>query len=364
MKYSVDKSLKKKAYIQLYEQIKNDIVSGLIKCGERLPSKRVIAEETGVSVITVEHCYGLLYEEGYIDCKQRRGYFVIYTQGEVFGGTQVKEQNPIKVNAHNPPNSFPISVYSRLARKVIADYGERLFVKSPNNGTAELRNVIADYLMRSRGIEAEPSQIIIGSGAEYLYNIIVAVLGRDKIYAVETPSYDKIKRVYMQSGAAVEYLKLASGGILSEELKKSKASVLHVTPFESFPSGITATASKRAEYVKWASDRGGYLIEDDFGSEFSVSSKAEDTLFNLSKDGRVIYLNSFSKTIAPSVRVAYMVLPKQLVPEYQKTVGFCSCTVPTFEQYLISEIISGGEFERHINRTRRRLRNQIKQKQT
>ena len=145
-------------------------------------------------------------------------------------------------------------------------------------------------------------------------------------------------------------------GIPGSELSRSSAGVLHVTPYNSYPSGITASASRRAEYVRWANERDAYIIEDDYDSEFTLSSKAEDTLFSLSPDGRVIYLNTFSRTAAPSLRAAYMVLPQPLLMQYRQRIGFYNCSVPVLEQYVLTELLNSGDFERHINRIRRALR--------
>ena len=185
-------------------------------------------------------------------------------------------------------------------------------------------------------------------------------MGEDRVYALESPSYEKIRRVYYANGVGYEMLKMDSDGIRTLELDSSNASVLHITPFNSFPSGITASASKRREYIRWAQKRDGYIIEDNYDSEFTVSTKNEDTVFSLSENGRVIYLNTFSNTIAPSMRVGYMVLPRSLLNEFESKLGFYSCTVPVFEQYVLSELINNGDFERHINRVRRARRKSIR----
>ena len=239
---------------------------------------------------------------------------------------------------------------------MLAEYGDAIFIKSPNNGCQRLRSAVAAYLARSRGISVDPSQIIIGSGAEYLYSLVVQMLGRDKIYAIEDPSYEKIRKVYKANGVSCDMLKMGSDGIKSSALEKTKAGVLHVTPFNSFPSGVTATASKRNEYIRWAKNRNGYLVEDDFDSEFTVSMKTADTLFALEPD-RTIYMNTFSKTVAPSLRVGYMVLPESLKQSFEETVGFYACTVPVLDQFILAELIENGDFERHINRVRRKRRN-------
>lgn len=362
MKYSIDISSTKKAYMQLYEQLRSDIINLVYKYGDKLPSKRILAEETLTSVITVEHAYGILCDEGYIESRERSGYFVTYRKNDFFPIAENETQDISLSHHHYNTNEFPFSVLAKTMRNVITKYSENILIKSPNAGCAELRKAISDYLARGKGINVSYNQIVIGSGAEYLYGLIVQFLGRDKIYALENPSYEKILSVYKANGAKCDLLKLGKDGILTSQLAKSKARVLHITPFRSFPSGITATASKRNEYIKWAKDRNGVIIEDDFNSEFTVSTKNEDTVFSLEPTRSVIYVNTFTKTISPSMRIGYMVLPENLVKPFFDKMGFYSCTVPIFDQYVLAEIISSGDFERHINRTRRKLRQMIKNK--
>lgn len=354
MNYNITKSGGSPAYLQLYMQLRRDIVAGVYPAGSRLPSKRLLSQELGLSVITVEHAYVLLCEEGYAEARERSGFFAVYREDTPF-------HPPAEAAAAAPPQrhgqvDFPFSVWARTMRRVISERGEALLEKSPNNGCAELREAIAAYLARSRGIHVKPGQIVIGSGAEYLYSLIVQTVGRSRIFALENPSYEKIRSVYTANGVKCDMLKLGADGILTPELRRSGATVLHVTPFHSFPSGVTATASKRREYIRWAEERRGYIVEDDFDSEFTISTKAEDTLFSLEGGSRVIYMNTFSRTIAPAMRIGYMLLPETLQEEFRSRVGFYSCTVPVFEQYVLAEFIRSGDFERHINRVRRRRR--------
>ena len=184
------------------------------------------------------------------------------------------------------------------------------------------------------------------------------LLGRDKIYAIESPSYKKIEQVYTASDVSLEKLPLSHDGIDSKALKNSNADILHISPYRSYPSGVTATASKRHEYLRWAEKGSRFIIEDDFESEFSVSRKHEETLFSHSFRDNVIYMNTFSKTVSPSFRIGYMVLPKELSGSYKDKLGFFSCTVPTYLQLVLAELINNGDFERHINRVRRLKRKQ------
>ena len=358
MKYMIDKT-NRPVYLQLYQQIRDDIVAENYPYSAKLPSKRSLAEETGVSTITVEHAYGLLCDEGYVEARQRSGYVVIFRKTDGFA---VPASLPTEHPRHQPGSDypdFPISVLSKTMRRVLTEHGDLLLEKSPNRGCTALRTAIAHYLARSRGIQVEVGQIIIGAGSEYLYGLITELLGRNRIYAIETPSYQKIGQVYQASEILYESLPLTGAGIDSSALAKTAASVLHTTPYRSFPSGVTATASKRHEYIHWAQSGDRYIIEDDFESEFSVAAKPTETLFALSQGRNVIYMNTFSKTVSPSLRIGYMVLPRHLVEPFQKNLGFYSCPVPTFMQYVLAELINNGDFERHINRVRRKKRKEL-----
>ena len=380
MQYIIDKE-NRPVYLQIYKQLRDDIVEGIFPYNSKLPSKRLLANEIGVSTITIEHAYALLCDEGYAEARERSGFFVIFRKtdgfaspkdaarisGNISGSISASTSNPLAFNhysgrqPHPTPTvsaypGFSVSILGKVMRKVLSDYQDVLLEKSPNAGCLELREAIRQYLARNRGIHVDLEQIIIGSGAEYLYGLIVPLLGRDKVYALETPSYEKMEQIYLAAGVRYELLPLAENGIDSDALATTTADVLHTTPYRSFPSGITATASKRHEYIRWSNTGTRFIIESDYGSEFSVSSQPMETLFALSEHDNVIYLNTFSKTISPSMRMGYMVLPKQLVKPFQEKLGFYSCTVPSFEQYVLTELLNNGDFERHINRVRRNIR--------
>lgn len=359
MKYSISDKGSKFAYMQIYEQIKRDIVSGALGFGSKLPSKRLLCEETGVSVITVEHAYSILCDEGYIEAKERSGYFVIYKESDFISTADPHlEPHTHSEKSKKVECDFPFSLLAKTVRKVLSDRESEILKKSHSQGLEELRGAIARYLYRSNGIDADASQIVIGAGAEYLYSLILQLLGKERIFALENPSYEKIRQVYSANGVKTEMLSLGKKGIKTAELEKTQATVLHITPFNSFPSGVTASVSKRHEYLRWAEKREGYIIEDNYSAELTVSKKNEDTVFALCENDRVIYLNTFSETIAPSMRVGYMVLPKSLLKDFEEKLGFYSCTVPVLDQYVITELLESGNFERHINRVRRAKRKQ------
>lgn len=395
---------KRPAYLKIYEALRDNITSGAYALGERVPSKRTMAEQTDTSVITVEHAYNLLIDEGYIEARERSGYFVCYRSEDAFpvgdasddadgrhadgtpsgsfvatGDGQPAENITFRASAETAGRTMISALaqaegvpatdqyeaaaaelsfagFARTMRRVLSEYAEECMQRSPNEGTLYFRESIARYLQRSRGIHVDVSQIIVGAGSEYLYSLIVQMLGRERVYALEDPSYEKIRRVYEANGAHCELLKLGHHGIHSSELRRSNAGVLHVTPFDSYPSGVTATAGKRQEYISWAKQRQAMIIEDDYASEFSPSTKSEDTLFSLAPEETVIYMNTFTKTISPAIRTGYMLLPKKWAAELKAKISFYSCTVPTYDQYVLAEYLNSGAFERYINRVRRKRR--------
>ncbi len=350
--------MKEKKYLAIYKSIKNKILHGEYKSGEKLPSKRVAADKNGCSVITVEAAYGMLADEGYIAPKERSGYYVCKIDA-LFTENKAVENLPFTYLEESLPNQnlydFEYSLWFKTIRKVLAEKGEQLFVKSPNMGCAVLRNAIADYLLRYRGMYAEPQRIIIGSGAEQLYETAVKVLGREKIYGIEDPSYSRIEAVYVSEGVKIKKLKMGNDGIESDALKNSNIDVLHVTPFCSYPTGVTTSVLKRYEYLRWA-EGGKYIVEDDFNSEFFIPGQPVESLYSLDNNKSVIYINTFSKSLSPSMRMGYMILPEKLIELYKEKLGGFSCSVPVLDQYILAEYISSGNFERHLNRIRRKGR--------
>ena len=265
MKYTVREE-KTPAYLQLYRQIRDDIVGGVYPFHGRLPSERTLAGEAGVSVITVEHTYALLCDEGYAESRARSGYFVVFRQADGFASAIPPVQRAVVAAADakaplaapsRPPTAgapfssavpsaaegvpaFPASVLRRTMRRVLSDAGNAVWEKSPNAGLPALRDAIRRYLRRNRGMEVSCDQIIVGAGAEYLYGLIVQLFGRERVYAVETPSYEVIGKIYRASGVPCEFLPLSDDGIDPAALSASRADILHTTPYRSFPSGVTA----------------------------------------------------------------------------------------------------------------------------
>lgn len=348
-------------YMQIYSDIRRDILFGRLTEGEKLPSKRELAERLRVSLITVENAYEQLIAEGYVRAVERSGYYVQFSGIPI---TRYEEQ-PIPhtrdetMQTQEPQGNglFPFNVWARLMRSVIMDKGERLLLSSDSTGVYELREEIARYLYRTRGISVSPRQIIIGAGAEYLYNMLIMLLGRDRRYAAEDPCYTKLSKIYDMNGVQWVPVGLDEQGMTCGELYSRDVSVAHISPAHHFPTGIVMPISRRREMMNWAEsapDR--YIIEDDYDSEFRWSGKPVPSMFGMDTSGRVIYVNTFSVTIAPSVRIGYMCLPKELCRLWEERLSFCSCPVPVFEQYTLARFISGGSFERHISRMKKHYR--------
>ena len=354
-------------YEALYRCIRADILSGVLQSGQKLPSKRALAANLEVSKITVEGAYGQLLTEGYIRSQEKVGYFVEDVERPVrqtsvlsCGETEQKQTFDIDLTA-NGSTEFPFSVWSRLQREVMLDIGQTLLQPLPNQGLLALRRAIAGHLAEFRGLQVRPENILIGAGTDFLYNLLIQLLGRDKIYAVEEPGYGKIRKIYAAGGVPCVSAEMDSQGVNPELLKQ--AQVLHISPSHHFPTGLVTPMSRRLSLLQWAEETADrYIIEDDYDSEFRFDAHPMPTMASMDRGGKVIYMNTFSKTLAPSIRISYMVLPDPLMGLFNEKLGFYSCTVPSFEQYTLERFLSRGYFEKHINRMRKTYklrRNQV-----
>ena len=356
----------KNKYYTLYRDVREDILRGKFKSGEKLPAKRVFAAELGVSVVTVQLAYEQLLAEGYISSRERSGYFVqnVNVQQAAEGSnyshniTEVGGQIQYLIDfvkGSTPASLFPFSVWAKLMRGVLADCGEHLLERVPCDGDGELKREIAAYLYRSRGIDVDPQYIVIGAGAEYLYGVIVQLLGRDKLFAVENPGYGTISGAYALNGAQIIPVAVIGTGISIDELHKSNADALHISPAHQFPTGVITPASTRSQIIEWARERDRYIIEDDYDSEFRLSGKPLHSLYSLCPE-KVIYMNTFSKSLAPSMRMGYMILPPALYAKFIEIFSSSANIVPLFEQKTLAAMLGGGYFERHINRLKNHYR--------
>ena len=343
-------------YEALYRCIRDDILTGRLAAGQKLPSKRALSTNLKVSKITVEGAYNQLLAEGYIRSVEKVGYFVESVERKDHHPTPKAEPaqqltEVIDLTA-NGPAQFPFSVWSRLQREALLDLGEQLLLPLHNQGNLELRRAIADHLSQFRGMQVDADNILIGAGTDFLYNLLIQLLGREQRYAVEEPGYGKIRRIYAAGGATCVSAKMDELGVVPESLRSSN--VLHISPSHHFPTGLVTPMSRRLELLAWVnggSDR--WIIEDDYDSEFRFASHPMPTMQSLDRGGRVIYMNTFSKTLAPSIRISYMVLPEKLMGQFREKLGFYSCTVPGFEQVTLARFLSRGHFEKHINRMRK-----------
>ena len=363
--YELEKAPGVPLYEALYRCIRGDILSGTLAPGERLPSKRALAQNLEVSKITVETAYAQLLAEGYIRAREKVGYFVEYhphpvVQPSIPESREDTAQGQWLDLTGAGTEKFPFSVWSRLQREVMLDYGEELLLPLPPQGIPELRRAISQHLAGFRGMQISPEQVIIGAGTDFLYNLLIQLLGRDKIYAVEDPGYGKIARIYESGGVVCKAVPMDSMGVRPECL--GDARVLHISPAHHFPTGLVTPVDRRQELLTWARNCGGYIVEDDYDSEFRFDAHPKPTMQSLDHSGRVIYMNTFSKSLAPSIRISYMILPPALLEEFRERLGFYSCTVSSFEQYTLARFLERGHFEKHINRMRkfyRSRRNQV-----
>lgn len=351
-------------YLHLYKCIKNDIISGNLVPGERLPSKRSFAKNLNISTITIENAYAQLIAEGYLYSIPKKGYYVADIANTLTDAPKRNTENfalasdnssylvDFTSNQTNPDN-FPFSIWTKLLREVILDNRKELMKNSPSGGILELRRAIAEHLLEFRGMQVSAEQIIIGAGTEYLYGLLIQLLGYDKCYALEDPGYTKISQIYNCNHVTCKYIPMDEQGITIAELERAQADIVHISPSHHFPTGIITPVSRRYELLGWASrTESRYIIEDDYDCEFRLMGKPIPSLQSIDVMEKVIYINTFTKSLASTIRISYMVLPKHLINRFYGNMHFYSCTVSNFEQYTLARFIKDGYFEKHINRMR------------
>lgn len=364
--YNMDNRQELPLYDYLYRCIKNDILSGRIGIGEKLPSKRSLAKHLNISVITVENAYAQLLLEGYITSCEKKGYFVNDTgcapQASCLIRPKAEEEfeyayfADLKSNRIRR-NRFPFSTWAKLLRDTLSERPEQLLKTVPYNGVYELRLALAEFLHEFRGMQVLPSQIVICSGTDSMYGRLFCLLD-DATWAVENIGSQKITGLYDMYHAKWKSVPRDEYGVDMNSLYESGCNVVHVSPAQHFPIGTVMPVKRRTELLEWADRKGYYIIEDDYDSEFWYQGKPAPTLYSLDGNGRVIYFNTFSKTLIPSLRISYMVLPYELAQRYEEGLSFYSGTVPSMEQYALARFISEGYFERHINHMRNYFKSQ------
>lgn len=350
-------------YEYLYQCLRKDIMSGKIAEGEKMPSKRQLAEANGISIRTVMNAYDQLMMEGYLTAKQRSGYYVDsnFSPAIRYQNIPIPDVAPEKKEewlADFTVNTivydkFPFSAWTKVLKQVLADYHVHIMRRGDFLGSKELRAAISKYLYKNRGMRVSPDCIVIGTGIEYLYSKLIHLLPETAVYAVENPGYRKIRRVYNSVGVNWISLDMDKNGVRMSSLKKSGATVVHVSPEHQYPLGTVMSARRRQELLMWAEDSPDhYIIEDDYDCEFRYRGHPIPALYGMDNSNRVIYMNTFSKTLSPAIRISYMVLPEKLLEQYVNSANFFSNTSSNLEQHTLARFISQGYFERHLNRMR------------
>ena len=359
-------------YEQIYGHIKGEIRSGKLLSGERLPSTRSLAEYLQVARSTVDCAYGQLLSEGYIESRPYKGYFVCPIEEllQLDSGLSALENRQAAVGAmpggREEPyridfspydidmSGFPFSVWKKITKNILTDANSDLFAKGEGQGDYSLRQTISRYLHSARGVECRPEQIIVGAGNDFLLLLLEKILGRDVRIAMENPTYKRSYRIFRSFAYPIVTVDMDECGMRADRLEEADVRAAYVMPSHQFPMGTVMPIGRRMELLKWAdggSDR--YLIEDDYDSEFRFRGKPIPALQASDRHGRVIYMGSFSKAIAPAIRVSFMVLPKPLLEIYERECSFYSCTVSRIDQSILNVFIGEGYFERHLNKMRK-----------
>ena len=424
LSYDMGKRGNASRYDYLYRRIRHDIAHGNILPDEKLPSKRALARNLGVSVITVEAAYAQLIAEGYVRAEERRGYFACELSPVARGGKRdgqrggdhlrgIAASDSISENAIRRPSPasagltqsperrlaspgtsarmaegvpafaseggpatpapssesaatalFPYQTWARVMRRTLAEESSATLAQAAlGAGSPRLRRAIAAYLREYRGMDVPAERIVVAAGSQTLYQLIIQLLGRDRTFAIESPGYPLLERMYDAQGARCASVPLAAGGIDVAALNESGASVAHVMPAHQFPTGVVMSAAHRRDLLNWSrmdaarafsSDgpRGRFIIEDDYDAEFRMSGRPIAPLASVDVAGRVIYLNSFTKSLGAAFRIAYMALPEDLAAQFELKLGFYSNTVSPLEQLALARFIEQGHYERHVNRLR------------
>lgn len=362
--FMADPAVKRPVYHQLYTFIKAEIRSGRIPAGTRLPSKRKLSTFLGLSQNTIQTAYEQLIEEGYAVASERKGFYASRIDNVVSLEAR-KTQDDRKGDAGEvgarfdfsyhgvDTGTFPFPTWRKLMKAVLNEYDEELLMPGNPQGYPDLRSSITDYLHHSRGVNCHPDQVIVSAGTEYLFQILIQLFGREKVYGIENPGYEKLNQVFSSNKASFRAIRVDESGMDPEAVAESGADILCITPAHQFPTGEIMPIMRRVQLLNWANgSQGRYLIEDDYDSEFKYSGKPVPALQGLDTGEKVIYMGTFSKSLSPALRVSYMVLPPHLLTRYQEELSFIICPVPIIDQKVLAMFIREGYFERHLNRMR------------
>ncbi len=351
-------------YEQIYDHIKSEIKGGKLTRGEKLPSTRILAQNLQISRSTVDLAYSQLVSEGYLESRPGSGYYVGNVR-ELYGLDGIRRQplaeEPVLEEydvdfstAAVDMEQFPFSTWRKINRALLSQDNASLFSLGDPQGDMSLRKTIADYLHSSRGANLSPEQIVVGAGSEYLLLLLDKILDSNRHIALESPTYQKAFLSFQSFGFEISAIPMDNQGMQVEELAQSGARIAYVMPSHQYPTGIVMPIGRRQELLDWANqEQDRYIIEDDHDSEFRYKGKPIPCLQSIDSEGKVIYIGTFSKAIAPAIRVSYLALPEPLLQIYQERYRFFSSTVPRMDQSTLQQFMVEGHFERHLNRMRK-----------
>ncbi|MFK9090904.1 PLP-dependent aminotransferase family protein [Bacillus salipaludis] len=351
-------------YIQLYNFFKKEIQTGKIEPGEKLPSKRKLSHHLRISQNTVETAYEQLLAEGYVESVERKGIYVKELNRDLFHHVDdvpktKKEMKDEGVEcevdfSHGTValEHFPFPIWRRLTIQSLYEEESSYFLNGDPQGELPLREAISKYIYQSRGVRCSADQIIIGAGTQYLISLLTMIIGRDAVYSMEDPGFHRTREAFKDKGVTLKPIPLDHNGIDLNHLVVSKANVTYVTPSHQFPNGMVMPITRRMELLQWAEDEGRYIIEDDYDGEFRYKGKPIPSLQGLDHKGKVIYVGTFSKSLIPSIRISYMVLPDGLLEKYNQHFTIYKQTVSRLHQHTLSLFMINGHWERHLNKMR------------
>ncbi len=347
-------------YQQLYEYIKYNIEDGTLQPHEKLPSKRKLSNYLNLSQNTIQSAYNQLLDEGYLYSRERSGYYVekidwfmtpIEKKDISIGRKKEKfYRYDFDFNAIDT-SEFPKKELAKSYRDAIEEV-DLFETTGPPQGSFALRESIARYLLSSRGVDTSPENIVISSGTEYLYDLLIRLLPKKTVYGIENPGYAKIGLLFRENKLSHIPVPIHENGIEIADLVQHKIDCISISPSHQFPTGILYPISKRYELLKWATQENSWIIEDDYDSEFRYSGKPIPALKGLDKSDRVIYLGSFSKSFSPALRISYLVLPDSLMIRYLDLSHFFVCPVPSLTQRVFQQFMDNGNFTKHLNKMR------------
>ena len=351
-------------YRQLYQQLRREIQCGALSAGDRLPSKRKMSERLGVSINTVENAYTQLEAEGFIAASPRRGFYVLET-GLLPEAESPRSAAPVPAPAPEQTfrvdfspsgmarDQFPFGTWRRLLKNCFNEYDEHLLLRTPQQGDPGLRAAVAEYLYRARGVRCAPEQVVMGAGSDNLLFILSYILPEEFALAVENPLYNHAHALFTRMGHPLATIPVQPDGIDQRALPDRDNVLVYTTPSHQYPLGFAMPIGQRTGLLRWSGQGAGrYIIEDDYDSEFRYFSRPIPSLQSIDQAGRVIYLGTFSRSVAPALRISYMVLPPALLEQFQASYRGYSSTVSGFEQAVLREFITRGHFETHVNRMR------------